>query len=103
MFLGLVFMLSIRLPGMSDLALGDEQRRPARRRDRLSRGLRSRRPSHDRPSAYGLVVALGRHRVLGRGQVVWSYYEVVLDQQVPFPSLADVGFVLFPLVAAVAW
>src|SRR3954470_16879293 len=35
------------------------------------------------------------------GQVVWSYYEVVLDREVPFPSLADVGFLLFPLLAAV--
>ena len=35
------------------------------------------------------------------GQAVWSYYEVVLDREVPFPSLADVGFLLFPLAAAV--
>lgn len=40
------------------------------------------------------------------GQVVWTYYEVVLRQQVPFPSLADVGFVAFPLLTAaglVSW
>jgi diguanylate cyclase len=35
------------------------------------------------------------------GQLVWSYYEVVLGEEVPFPSLADVGFLLFPLVSAV--
>ncbi len=35
------------------------------------------------------------------GQAVWSYYEVVLDRPVPFPSLADVGFLAFPLVAGV--
>ena len=35
------------------------------------------------------------------GQTVWSWYEVVLDQPVPFPSLADVGFLLFPVFAAV--
>ncbi len=35
------------------------------------------------------------------GQVVWTYYEVVLGREVPFPSLADVGFVAFPLVTAV--
>ena len=34
------------------------------------------------------------------GQAVWTYYEVVLGQEVPFPSLADVGFLLFPLVTA---
>jgi len=33
------------------------------------------------------------------GQLVWSGYEVLLDRAVPFPSLADVGFVLFPLLA----
>src|SRR3954453_19583948 len=35
------------------------------------------------------------------GQIVWSYYEVVLDREVPFPSLSDVGFLIFPLAAAV--
>jgi diguanylate cyclase (GGDEF)-like protein len=34
------------------------------------------------------------------GQTVWSYYEVVLGRAVPFPSLADVGFLAFPLAAA---
>ena len=35
------------------------------------------------------------------GQVVWSFYEVVLGQEVPFPSVADVGFLAFPLVGGV--
>ncbi len=34
------------------------------------------------------------------GQAVWSVYEVGLGREVPFPSLADVGFLLFPVVAA---
>jgi diguanylate cyclase len=34
------------------------------------------------------------------GQTVWSYYEVVLGEAVPFPSSADVGFVAFPLLTA---
>ncbi|WP_460711501.1 diguanylate cyclase domain-containing protein [Nocardioides dilutus] len=33
------------------------------------------------------------------GQAVWSFYEVGLGREVPFPSLADVGFLAFPLVA----
>lgn len=40
------------------------------------------------------------------GQLVWTWYEVVVGIEVPFPSLADVGFLLFPLGAAaglVAW
>jgi len=35
------------------------------------------------------------------GQVVWSYYEVVAGREVPFPSLADLGYLLaVPLAAA---
>ena len=30
----------------------------------------------------------------GLGEVAWSYYELVLGRQVPFPSLADVGYLL---------
>jgi len=33
------------------------------------------------------------------GQLVWSFYEVLLGRAVPFPSLADVGFVLFPVLS----
>ena len=33
--------------------------------------------------------------------MVWSYYEVILDREVPFPSLADVGFLFFPVFAAI--
>ncbi len=35
------------------------------------------------------------------GQAVWTFYEVVLGQEVPFPSLADIGFLAFPLVGGV--
>jgi signal transduction histidine kinase len=35
------------------------------------------------------------------GQAIWAYYEVVLGQEVPFPSLADAGYLGFvPLAAA---
>ncbi len=33
------------------------------------------------------------------GQAIWSFDEIVLGREVPFPSLADLGFVLFPIVA----
>jgi diguanylate cyclase len=33
------------------------------------------------------------------GQVIWTYYEVVARQAAPFPSLADAGYLLFPLFA----
>ncbi len=35
------------------------------------------------------------------GQATWTVYELLLGREVPFPSLADVGFLLFPLFAAV--
>jgi diguanylate cyclase len=34
------------------------------------------------------------------GQWVWTWYELALGREVPFPSLADVGFLVFPVVAA---
>ena len=36
------------------------------------------------------------------GEAVWSWYEIVQHSDTPFPSLADVGFLLFPVGAAVA-
>jgi hypothetical protein len=36
----------------------------------------------------------------GFGDLAWTYYEVVLDQPVPFPSMADAGYLaMLPLVA----
>jgi diguanylate cyclase (GGDEF)-like protein len=35
------------------------------------------------------------------GEVVWSYYELVAGVSTPFPSLADVGYLLFPALTAV--
>src|SRR3954451_16980502 len=35
------------------------------------------------------------------GEAIWSMYEVVLKEEVPFPSLADVGFLLLPVLAGV--
>jgi hypothetical protein len=37
----------------------------------------------------------------GSGQTAWTWYETVLGREVPFPSLADVGYlVAVPLAAA---
>jgi diguanylate cyclase (GGDEF)-like protein len=37
----------------------------------------------------------------GLGQAVWTWYEVVLDQEVPYPGLADVGYLgAVPLLVA---
>jgi diguanylate cyclase len=34
-------------------------------------------------------------------QVVWSYYELIGQRETPFPSVADVGFLAFPVMALV--
>ncbi len=37
----------------------------------------------------------------GCGQAAWTWYESVLGREVPFPSIADIGYLLFvPLAAA---
>jgi diguanylate cyclase (GGDEF)-like protein/PAS domain S-box-containing protein len=38
----------------------------------------------------------------GSGQAAWTWYETVLGRDVPFPSLADVGYLAAPPLAAVA-
>jgi diguanylate cyclase (GGDEF)-like protein len=38
----------------------------------------------------------------GLGEAIWSYYELVADRETPFPSAADAGFLLFPVLAAFA-
>jgi diguanylate cyclase (GGDEF)-like protein len=35
------------------------------------------------------------------GQVVWCYYELVTGSGTPFPSVADAGYLLFPIGAAI--
>ncbi len=35
------------------------------------------------------------------GQVIWCYYELLADHETPFPSAADVGYLLFPVGAAI--
>ncbi|MDX6245847.1 MAG: diguanylate cyclase [Frankiales bacterium] len=38
----------------------------------------------------------------GAGQVIWTYYEVAARRPAPFPSLADAGYLLFPVFALAA-
>ena len=38
----------------------------------------------------------------GAGQAYWSWSEIIAKAETPFPSLADVGFLIFPIAAAVA-
>jgi diguanylate cyclase (GGDEF)-like protein len=38
----------------------------------------------------------------GAGQAYWSWSEIIAKAETPFPSVADVGFLVFPVAAAVA-
>src|SRR4051794_26767810 len=34
----------------------------------------------------------------GVGEAIWCYYELLVGRDTPFPSLADVGFLVFPIL-----
>ena len=53
-----------------------------------------------RARAFWLLIA-GATGAWALGEVVWSYYELVVGRETPFPSMADVGFLLFPVLAFV--
>jgi diguanylate cyclase len=36
------------------------------------------------------------------GQVIWCYHELILHRATPFPSMADAGYLVFPVAAAVS-
>jgi len=38
----------------------------------------------------------------GIGESIWSYYELLGRHQTPFPSLADAGFLIYPVAGALA-
>ncbi len=59
---------------------------------------RSAGPRRALPWAF-MAAAVGSWAV---GEVVWSWYELVAHRDVPFPSLADAGFLGLPLLAAVS-
>jgi diguanylate cyclase len=96
------FVILLRIPGLGDTAVSD-----------LSNGgqllaavlaavacgrAAVKSTGHRRTAWWWLSVGTGGW---AGGQAVWSYYEVVLEQEVPFPSLADVGFIVFPVASAV--
>jgi diguanylate cyclase (GGDEF)-like protein/PAS domain S-box-containing protein len=64
----------------------------------VSCGARARRESGRIRYSWALV-ALGTLS-WGLGQAMWTWYECVLGRQVPFPSLADVGYLGMPVLTA---
>jgi diguanylate cyclase (GGDEF)-like protein len=51
---------------------------------------------HRRRAWWWMAVGTG---AWAAGQAAWSYYELVLGEEVPFPSVADIGFLSFTLAA----
>ena len=100
--LGVLFAVVLRVPGISDLAvtvLSNLGQLAAAVAAAVCCAVAARRTTgHRRRSWWWLSAGTG---LWAAGQAVWSYYEIVLGQDVPFPSLADVGFLGFPLAAAV--
>jgi diguanylate cyclase (GGDEF)-like protein len=66
----------------------------------LAAGRRARRSGHGAGRSW-LLLAIGTGSWTA-GEAAWSYYELLAGQQTPFPSIADAGFLLFPLLAAAA-
>jgi diguanylate cyclase (GGDEF)-like protein len=99
--LGVAFVGVLQLPAMSDLAvllLSNGGQLLAALVASLGCAVAARRTQGQRRRAWRWLSA--GTGAWAAGQAVWSYYEVFLGREVPFPSLADVGFVIFPLAAA---
>lgn len=58
-----------------------------------------RRPTAER--RFWLLIGLGL-LAWAAGETVWSVYELLLGRATPFPSAADVGFLLFPVLTTAA-
>ena len=100
--LGVAFVVVLRIPGLSDLAvllISNLGQLLAAVLASVGCALAARRTRDQRRRAWRWL-SVGAAS-WAAGQAVWSYYEIVLDREVPFPSLADVGFLLFPVAAAI--
>ena len=99
---GVALIGVLRIHGMSDLAIlliSDFGQLAGALLGTLGCAVAARRSAgHRRRAWWWLSAGTGSWAA---GQAVWTYYEVVLGQEVPFPSAADVGFLGFPLAAAV--
>ncbi len=99
--LGLLFVGSLRIPGLSDPAItliSNLGQLAAVTAAAVLCWVASR--SDDRHPRAWQWLALGVG-AWAAGQVVWTWYEVVEGTAVPFPSLSDVGFLIFPIASGV--
>ena len=99
--LSVAFVVVLRVPGLSDtavLVVSDVGQLLAAAAAAVACALTARRSAERRRAWTFLALGTGSWAL---GEAVWTYYEVVLGTEVPFPSLADVGFLGFPLASAV--
>ena len=54
---------------------------------------------HDRLRQSWIATAVGAAG-WAIGEAIWSYYELIAGRQTPFPSFADMGYLMFPVGAA---
>ena len=98
--LGVLFISALSLPGLAHrtvLILSDGGQLAAAVTAAVACSLAASRAQGQERWAWALLAA--GTGSWAAGQSVWTFYEVVLGTEVPFPSLADIGFLLFPLLA----
>src|SRR3954470_11964655 len=99
---GVAFMVVLRIPGLGEtpiLVLSNGVQLAAAALAAVACGRAAMRSTgHRRTAWWWLSIGTGGWAA---GQAVWSYYEVALHREVPFPSLADVGFLVSPVASAV--
>ncbi len=104
--LGLAFVGLLRLPGLGDqavLVISNLGQLAAVTAAAVLCELAARGDTRHPRAWRWLAIGVG---AWAAGQVVWTYYEVFAGTEVPFPSLSDVGFLVFPIAAGVgllAW
>ena len=97
-----VFVLDLRLqPGGETVtrAVDDLAQLIAAATCSVMCGIRAVRAS-GRLRASWLLLALGTGG-WAAGETIWSYYELIAQRPTPFPSLADVGYLSFPLCTGI--
>ena len=100
--LGVAFMVVLRIPGIGEQAVtvvSNGGQLLAAVLASVGCAAAARRSVAHRRRAWGWLSA--GTGAWAAGQAVWSCYEVGLGREVPFPSFADVGFLVFPLASAV--
>lgn len=96
-----VVLLAHPLPRAATVAVDDVGQLLAAASAAVCCGLAARRAVAGR-TRWAWWLLAGGTGAWAAGEAVWSYYELLAGRAVPFPSLADAGFLGFPVLAAAA-